>query len=135
MYHYAEWKDQDTRLYTTIPFIWYSKLYKPVYIIDSRWVVACSWVGGTVHYNKEWKNLWVMKMTCVLILLMLTCVHIFQNSLNYTCKMCSIICSHVFLNDDLKRQEEKNYRQNGLPFLKQDVVKGTALSPLPKTTE
>lgn len=75
-------------------------------------------------------------MACVFILLMLTCVHIFQNSLNYTCKTCSVICSHVFLNnDDLKRQEEKNQRQNGLPFLKQDVVKGTALSPLPKTTE
>ena len=77
-----------------------------------------------------------MKMACVLILLMLTRVHIFQNSLNYTCKMCSVICSHVFLNnDDLKRQDEKNYRQNGLPLLKQDAVKVTALSSLPKTTK
>lgn len=75
-------------------------------------------------------------MACVLILLMLTCVCILQHSLNYTCKMCSIICSHVFLNnDDFKRQDEKNYRQNGLPLLKQDVVKVTALSSLPKTTK
>ena len=50
--------------------------------------------------------------------------------------MCSVICSHVFLNnDDLKRQDEKNYRQNGLPLLKQDAVKVTALSSLPKTTK
>lgn len=50
--------------------------------------------------------------------------------------MCSVLCSHVFLNnDDLKRQDEKNYRQNGLPLLKQDAVKVTALSSLPKTTK
>lgn len=102
-------------IYYAISFIWNSRLYKRNCTIDSRWVVARGWVGWLVNCNEEWELLRVMETVCVLILVMLMCATICQNSLNCKCKTCSVICSNIFLsNSDYKRQEKENYRQNGL---------------------